>query len=82
MRRDELLDRAETAAAEFARHCISPRRVRIDHSDQSYRHAFLRKLVIDAGVVAAKGAHANHGDVNEVVSQFSVLGRQVAGRPC
>jgi hypothetical protein len=38
--------------------------------------------VIDARVVAAKRAHANHGDVDEVSGcQFSVLGWLVAGGP-
>jgi hypothetical protein len=29
----------------------------------------LSQLVIDAGVVASKGAHADHSDVNKIVSQ-------------
>jgi hypothetical protein len=30
--------------------------------------------MINASVVAAEDAHADYGDVNEVVSQFSVSG--------
>jgi hypothetical protein len=42
----------------------------------------LGKLVVNASVVAAKRAHANHGDVDEVVSgQLPVLDWPVAGRP-
>ena len=29
--------------------------------------------MIDAGVVASKGAYADYSDVDEVVSQFSIL---------
>jgi hypothetical protein len=80
--RGELLDRTKTAAAKFARYRVRPRCIRVDDPDQPYGHAFLGKLVINASVIAAKRAHANYGDVNEVVSgQFSVLSRQVAGTP-
>ena len=36
--------------------------------------ALLRQLVIDAGVVASEGAHADHCDVNKVVSQSKFSG--------
>jgi hypothetical protein len=73
VRRNKLLDRTEAAAAEFTPHRVSPCRIRVHHADQPHRHALLGKLVVDPGVVAAKRAHANHGDVNDVVSgQFSI----------
>jgi hypothetical protein len=81
VRGNQLVDRTKTAAAEFARHFISLRGVRIHHSDQSHWDAFLRKLVVDASVVAAKCTHADYGNVDEVVSQFSVLSWPVARRP-
>ena len=51
-------------------HGVGPRHVRIHHTHQTDRFALLRQLVIDAGVVASKGAHADHSDVNKVVSQL------------
>ena len=78
MRGDELLDRAKAAAAEFARHSVRPRRIGVDDADQPHRRALLGKLVVNAGVVAAKHAHANHGDVNEVVSG-QLFSPQLAG---
>jgi hypothetical protein len=72
VRGNQLVDRTKTAAAEFARHFIRLRGVRIHDSDQSHRHALPRKLVVNASVVAAKCTHADYGNVNEVVSQFSV----------
>jgi hypothetical protein len=37
--------------------------------------------MVDASVVAAKRTHADYGNVDEVVSQFSVLRWPVARRP-
>src|SRR5580693_259731 len=81
VRGNQLVNRTKTAAAEFARHFISLRGVRIHDSDQPHRHALPRKLVVDASVVAAKCTHADYGNVDEVVSQFSVLSWPVARRP-
>jgi len=36
--------------------------------------------MVNTGVVAAKRAHADHGNVDEVVGQLSVLNLQVVGR--
>ncbi len=81
MRRGELLDRPKTAAAEFACHSVSPRSIRVDHSNQPYRCALFRELMVYASVVAAEGAHADHGDVNKITGcQFSVLSWLVARR--
>src|ERR1700680_2588419 len=41
VRGGELLDRTKTAAAELARNRGSPRRIRVDNSDQTYGHAFV-----------------------------------------
>jgi hypothetical protein len=81
MRGNQLVDRTKTAAAEFARHFIGLRGVRIHDSDQSHWYALPRKLVVDASVVAPKCTHANYGNVDEVVRQFSVLSWPVARRP-
>ena len=70
VRGGELLDGTESAATEFAGNGIGPRHVWIHHSHQPHGFALLRQLVIDAGVVVSEGAHADHGDVNKVVSQF------------
>jgi hypothetical protein len=81
VRCNQLVDRTKTAATEFARDFISLRRIRIHDSDQPHRHALLRKLMVDASVVGAKRTHADYGNVDEVVSQFSVLRWPVANRP-
>ncbi len=51
-------------------HGVGSRHIRIHHAHQADRFALLRQLVIDAGVVASEGAHADHRDVNKVVSQL------------
>ena len=63
----ELLDRTESAAAEFASNGIGPRRVCINDSHQADGFALLLQLVVDAGMVVSEGAHADHGYVNKVV---------------
>jgi hypothetical protein len=74
VRSGELLDGTESAATEFASNGISPRRVCIDDPYQPHGFALLRQSVIDAGVVVAEGAHADHGYVNKVVgSQILIL---------
>ena len=70
VRGDQLLDRAKCAATEFAGHSVGPRHIRVHHSHQANRFALLCQLVIDAGVVAPEGAHADHCDVNKVVRQL------------
>lgn len=80
MGRDQLLDRAESATAKFVRDRVRPLSIRIDDSHQPYWRAFLRKLVVDAGMVASEDAHADDGDTSEVLSgQLSVLSWLVAG---
>ena len=64
---DELLDGTESAATEFAGDGVGARQVWIDHPHQADGFALLRQLVIDAGMVASEGAHADHGYVNDVV---------------
>jgi len=82
VRGDELFDRAETAAAELASHRVSPRRIGVNYSNEPYCHTLVGELMVDASVVSAKRAHANHRNVGEVVSsQLSVLKWLVAGRP-
>ena len=73
VRRDELLNASETAAAKLARRCVGPRDIGIDHPDQPHIVSFLRKLVIDAGMVAPEGAYANDGNIDRF------CGYQVSG---
>lgn len=76
----ELLDGAETAAAELARYSVCAGRIGVDDSDQPHRRAFAGKLVVDASVVAAECAHTNYGNVYEVVSaQWSVTVGRLPG---
>ena len=80
VRSDKLLDRAESATTEFVRDRIRPRCIRIDHAHQPYWRALLSKLVVDAGMVPSEDAHADDGDISEVLSgQLSVLSWLVAG---
>ncbi len=67
---NQLLDRSESAAAEFAGDSVGAGHVGIHNPHQADRFALLRQLVIDAGVVASEGAHADHSHVNNVVVQF------------
>ena len=60
----KLLDRAEAATAKFLRHDICPWQVRINYSGQPYGFTLLRELMINAGMIASKGAHTDHGDVD------------------
>ena len=65
----QLFDGSESAAAEFAGDGVGAGHVRIHHAHQADRFPLLRQLVIDAGVVASEGAHADHSHVNKVVGQ-------------
>ena len=67
MRGGELLNGTKTAAAKFARDRLSPRSVRVNHSNQPYWRTFLGQLIVNASVVAAEGAYANYRDVNKVI---------------
>jgi hypothetical protein len=67
MRGDQLLDRTKSPAPEFAGHGVGIRRVRTYDSYQPDSFALLCQMVIDPGVIAPKGAHADHRDVDEVV---------------
>src|ERR1017187_5427501 len=65
----QLLDRPESATAEFAGNSVGTRNIRIDNTYQADRFTLLRQLVIDAGVVTSKSAHADHRNVDGIVSQ-------------
>jgi hypothetical protein len=73
VRGHQLLNRSKSAAAKFTGDGVGPGYIRIHHAHQADRFALLRQLVIDAGVVAPKGAHADHRHVDRVVSQLSIL---------
>jgi len=75
----ELFDGSESAATKFSGNRIRLRRVGVHDSHQPDGFPLLRELMIDAGVVASEGAHANYGYVNEVVScQIPVLNEPAA----
>jgi hypothetical protein len=72
---DELLDRTKGPAAEFASQRIGARQVRVHDAHQPHQFALLRQLLIDAGMIAAKGAYADDGDVDGgVLVQLALLG--------
>ena len=73
MRSYQLFDRTKGAAAEFAGDGVGSGRIGIDDAHQADWFSLLRQLVIDAGVVVSKGAHANHGYVDDVVCRNSEL---------
>ena len=78
---DQLLERTKTPASEFSCHGIGPRRVRVHYSDQPYTLALLGKLMVNTGVVATKGAHADDRDVSESIVAVVSSQLQIAGRP-
>ena len=62
---EQLVERSEGAAIEFAGHGIGARHIAIDHAQQAERLALLLELLVNAGVVAAEGADSHHGDVDD-----------------
>jgi hypothetical protein len=70
---NQLFDRTESTATEFAGDGIGSSRVGIDDAHQADRFSLLRQLVVDAGMVVSKCAHANHGYVDDVVGNKLVF---------
>src|SRR6185369_2615285 len=66
--RYQLLDRAETTAAEFARYLVGTLEILINHPNQTDWLTSLGKLMVDARVVTSECAHADDGCVNPVVA--------------
>jgi hypothetical protein len=64
MRTDQLFNRAETPATEFAGDCVSPGNVGIDDAHQSHGFILFGELMIDASVIAPEGSHTDNCDVN------------------
>src|SRR4029077_7480033 len=64
---DELFEGTECAATELARHRIGACDVTVYYSQQADWFALLLKLLVDTGVVAAEGAHADYGDIHNAV---------------
>jgi hypothetical protein len=72
---DELLDRTKGPAAEFASQRIGAPQVRVDDAHQPHPLALLGQLLIDAGMIASKGAYADDGDVDGgVLVQWALPG--------
>ena len=66
---DELIDRSEGAAAKFARKRVGAGNIGINNSCQANRLALLRKILIDARVVASECTGAN--DCNRYQAFFT-----------
>src|SRR5215475_1357660 len=64
VRGEELIERSEGAAVEFAGDGVGARDVAIDHAEQAERLALLLEFLVDAGVVASEGADPYHRDVD------------------
>ncbi len=63
VRPEHLLDRAERFATELTGNRVSPRLIRIDHRYQLH-DACLLQLLIDARMIAPKGTHTNHRNID------------------
>src|SRR5882762_4285772 len=75
---DELFQGSEGAASEFAADGVGAADVTVDDAQQTDRFALVLELSVDAGVVAAERAHADHCDVNGARSS----GRRSQGAGC
>jgi hypothetical protein len=74
---EELCDRTKGTAAEFGSERIGARQIRVHDPHQPHRLALLRQLLIDAGMIASKGACADDGDGDGgVVIQWALLGSE------
>jgi hypothetical protein len=74
---DELVNRAEAAAAEFRSYRIGLARVRVNHSYQTNRFALLAELVIHAGVISPESSSAYDRNIDDARGfQFELLFRQ------
>ena len=60
----QLLERSKGTAVEFMRDRVGAGQIRIDYSQQSNWRSFLLESLVDAGVIAAKGSHADDRDWN------------------
>jgi hypothetical protein len=62
VRRKHLLDRAEGAAAELARHGIGALQNWINHPNQANRLALFLQFLVNPGVIASKDANTDDCD--------------------
>src|SRR6266516_659235 len=67
VRGSELLDGSETATAELAGHGISASNISIYHADQAHSLPLLRKLLVNAGMVAAERAYTDDRNVYKIL---------------
>jgi hypothetical protein len=82
VRGEQLVERSEGAAIEFAGPSIGTSHVAIDHAQQAERFALLLKFLVDAGVVAAEGADSHHDHVDDagwVQGEFPAAGCRRSG---
>ena len=74
---DQLHDRAERLASEFARDSIGAASVGIDDSQQPYRFSLLFQFLVDPGMISSKDAHAHYRDGDRILGRqesFSMAG--------
>jgi len=79
VRGQHLVDRAERFAAELGSNRVGPMRIRIDHAHQPHA-ACLLQLLIDTGMIAPEGAHANDRNIDgKVLAQMKAPLRRKNG---
>ena len=59
------MDGTERAATKVARNRVGAVKVGIYYADQAYRFALFGEFLIDTGVIAPEGAHADYGGIND-----------------
>ena len=65
---EQLIQGAESAAAEFPGNGIGAREVSINNSKQTYRLPCALQLVIDAGMIAPERARSNDGYIDDEIT--------------
>src|SRR6266571_2964911 len=67
VRGSELLDGSETATTELAGNCISASKIGIHHADQAHSLTLLRKLLVNAGMIAPERAYTDDRNVYKIL---------------
>src|SRR5438094_4434374 len=67
VRSSELLDGSEATTAELAGDGISASKVSIHHADQAHRLTLLRKLLVNAGMIAPERTYTDDRNVYKIL---------------
>src|SRR5437660_7527243 len=67
VRGSELLDGSETATTELAGNCISASKIGIHHADQAHRLTLLRKLLVNAGMIAPERTYTDDRNIYKIL---------------